>query len=527
MNGYFQLVNGDKGTEIRLIPPVGGENIRINEVKEYLAGLSISYDLPALNKVIANLTDVETTFLLNSEKSSAKQESFAIYLSTDKMEAVARFYPPSSDGELMTLDEIKTDLQMKGIVYGVDEGAIEKYVQNREYCKDIVIAKGKPVRHGTDARIEYYFNTDLKARPTLKEDGSVDFFNLNIINHCNAGDVLAKLILEDPGDYGKAVTGEAVRPRDVKKQRLQFGNNITRSEDKTILTSNVNGHVSLVDNKVFVSNVLEVENVDMETGNIEYDGNVQINGNVCSNFTIKAKGNVEVKGVVEGAYIEAGGDIVIARGMNGMSKGKLIAGGNVIAKFIENAMVSAEGYVESGSILHSKIMARTEINVDSKKGFITGGNVCATNKVNVKTLGSPMGADTIVEVGVNPSIKRRYQEVQKQLVDANKTLKSIEPILRNSMQKIMTGGLTTEQTAYMATLSDACEQKKAEIKACTKEIEDLQSVMEASVNAQVIVRGEVYPGTRIIISDATMVVKKTLKYCKFVKMSGDVKMTGI
>ncbi len=35
------------------------------------------------------------------------------------------------------------------------------------------------------------FNTDKKAKPTLKKDGSVDFFSLNILNHCGKGDVLS------------------------------------------------------------------------------------------------------------------------------------------------------------------------------------------------------------------------------------------------------------------------------------------------------------------------------------------------
>lgn len=528
MNGYFQVVNDDGGTSLRVVPPNGnGEKVQINEVMEYLTGQGISYDLHALNKVITNLNDSETTFLLTTEKTHAISGSLTVKISVDKMEAAVRFYPPSSDGKHLTVEDIISELKRNEVIYGIDAAVIEQYMKNREYCTDFIIARGKPPRHGTDARIEYYFNTDLKARPTQREDGSVDFFNLNTINHCCVGDVLAKLIKEDPGEYGKTVTGESVKPRDVKKARLQWGRNITRSEDKTILTSDVNGHVTLVDDKVFVSNVLEVENVDIATGNIEYEGNVQVNGNVCNNFSIKAQGNVEVKGVVEGAHIEASGNIVIARGMNGMGKGKLIAGGNVIAKFIENATVETQGYVESGSILYSHVSARTEINVQGKRGFITGGNVCATNKINVKILGSPMGADTVVEVGVNPTIKQRHQELQKQLMEANKSLKSIEPILKNTMHKLTTGGLTPEQRSYLGSLSHACEQKKKEVKECTKEIEDLESVMESSTNAQVIVQDEVYPGTRIVISDATMVIKKPMKYCRFVKSAGDVKMTGM
>ena len=54
--------------------------------------------------------------------------------------------------------------------------AIEEYIECRSYCTNVVLATGQEVRHGADGYIEYLFNTDLKARPTLHEDGSVDFF---------------------------------------------------------------------------------------------------------------------------------------------------------------------------------------------------------------------------------------------------------------------------------------------------------------------------------------------------------------
>ena len=136
-------------------------------------------------------------------------------------------------------------------------------------------------------------------------------------------------------------------------------------------------------------------NVDPSTGNIEYDGNVLVNGNVCTNFSVKAKGDVEVKGVVEGATVEAGGNITIARGMNGMGKGVLKCDGNVIAKFIENSDIEAGGYVETGSIMHSNVVAGSEIHVQGKKGFISGGKVTATTLIETRILGSDMGTSTI------------------------------------------------------------------------------------------------------------------------------------
>ena len=305
-------------------------------------------------------------------------------------------------------------------------------------------------RKGTDAKIEYFFETDLHAKPTLKEDGSVDFFHLNTLNHCKKGDILARLHPGDPGEYGTDIYQEKIKPRTIKQAVLKYGRNIMISDDRQVLTTQVNGHVSLVEGKVFVSDVLEVENVDNSTGNIEYDGNVMVNGNVCTNFKVKAKGDIEVRGVVEGAYLEAEGSVVIARGMNGMAKGTLKAGGNVIAKFIENSKVNAGGYVSAGSILHSEVTAGTEVIVSGKRGFITGGKVCAANLVQVKTLGSYMGADTLVEVGVDPNIKQRIQELQKAMTENKKEMDAMAPVLLGMAQK-MTHGVNLKQEQLKST----------------------------------------------------------------------------
>ena len=122
----------------------------------------------------------------------------------------------------------------------------------------------------------------------------------------------------------------------------------------------------------FVNDVYEVSDVDTSTGNIEYSGNVCVLGNVKTGFSIKADGDVEVRGVVENATVEATGNVTIARGMNGMSKGTITAGGNVVAKFLENANVNAGGYVHSEAILHSNVICKGEVTVTGKKGFIDG-----------------------------------------------------------------------------------------------------------------------------------------------------------
>ena len=525
MNGYFRLINQVDKTSIKFIPPSeGGKPIDINDVMEYMAMKGYSCDLQTLKKAVEASTEKETVLLLENNKRYSERECYKLTISPDKMKAFAKFFAASEGGEELTAGEIVRDLGAQGIKCGIKQDVIERFIQNREYCEEILLAEGVAPVQGKDAYIEYKFNTDRKAKPTLKEDGSVDFFNLNILNHCAKGDILAVLHPEEPGVDGENLFGERLRPADVKKETLKFGNNIEKSEDGLTLTSLVDGHVELVDGQVFVSDVLVVENVDNSTGNIEYEGSVQVNGNVFTNFTIRAHGDINVKGVVEGAQLYADGNIIIARGMNGMGKGTLDAKGNIVAKFLENATASADGYVASESILHSRVMARGEVNVDGKRGFITGGRVCAAAGINVKTLGSEMGADTIVEVGADPKVKNRIAQLQKLIEEDNKTLQTILPVLTAATQKISQGiKLSPDQVKQIHALDMTRQQKNAALKANEAELNELMEQSGDPTKAQVRVKGMVYPGTKICIDDVSMTVQKTAHYCRFIKERGDVK----
>lgn len=528
MNAAFQIICEESCTKLRLTPATdNGRSIDVSGLIDYLNFNRIEFQLPEINQVIHTFTE-ETIITLNDKHSHPIRESVVTEISEDGMTCIGKFTPPSDNGEKMNRAEIFNDLKHRGITYGIDEKAIDLFIAQRNYMEEFVIARGIEPVQGENAYIEYMFNTDLKARPTLLEDGSVDFFNLNIINHCNTGDLLARLHREIPGEFGYDVTGKKLKPADIRKMVLKFGRNVDISEDKTEIYAACSGHVSLVEGRVFVSDLMQVENVDPSTGNIEYEGNVQINGNVMTNFAVFAKGNVEVRGVVEGAEIVAGGNITIARGMNGMGRGKLKAGGNVVAQFIENSSVEAQGYVEAGSIMHSTVLAGTEVHVNGKKGFISGGKVSAATLIDVRILGSDMGTDTVVEIGVSPTAKRRHRELGG-LIDANnKTINRAIPILEAARDKYNSGiRLSEDQKDNIRGLSKVVRDKVSEIKSYTKELEDLSQIMSDEKNACVSVHDTVYPGTKIVISDVSKIIKDSMSYCRFIKDRGDVRVIGM
>lgn len=531
-NAFFQVGCSPKGMLLKITKEsFGGEAIDAKEVIDYLNKNRVLFSASDIAKAVEKLNSSgkkEQIVLLNKDLSSEIPESYILKSTPDKLTLSARFYPPSLHGNKLSPEEFMNDLRYKGVVHGVDEEAIRAFFDNRIYCTDVVVANGTPVIQGEHARIEYYFETELSLKPALNEDGSVDFSNLQTYTQCHKGDILARLFPAQKGTPGKNLFGEPIPPLEVKRASIKHGRNLSLSEDGLVLTADVSGHVSLVDDKVFLSDVLEIENVGPATGNIDYDGNVCVKGNVQENFEVKATGTVEVKGVVEGALIESGEDIIIARGMKGMGKGKIKAGRNIIAKFIENSDVSAESNVQTDSILHSNVMAGVDVIVSSHKGFITGGRVCAANKVVVKTLGTEMGADTIIEVGGDPNAKKRMAELQKLTQEATRAIEQARPVLENFAKKIQSGKeLSYDQKIYMQTLLDENNERKANLEKWLEEIDAIQLVLERTSDSCVDVTGEVYQGTRIYISDVSMMVKSTISYCRFIKREGDVKMVPL
>jgi hypothetical protein len=139
-----------------------------------------------------------------------------------------------------------------------------------------------------------------------------------------------------------------------------------------------------------------------------------------------------------------------------------------------------------------------------------------------------MGSDTVVEVGVDPTMKLRIQRLQKRITDLNKDIKATQPILNTMAQKIAAGvRMSPDQIKYVQNLTLENKARSEEVEASLTELEELQSQYERSGNAQVIVTGDVYAGTLIAIGDVSMTVRSSMSYCRFIKQGGEVKMTAI
>lgn len=529
MNGYFQLKIEENGVFVQLIPPVeDGEPIRISELMAYLTRLNLSgYDIPLLNKTLLALRE-PTLFKLTEGSFPPANAMAKVQIAPDRMSASVRLYPPSNQGKPFDKKDLLGELDLAGIKFGIAERIIDAIVENPVYCRDLQVAKGTEPAQGTDAKIEYFFETNPLSKPKLNEDGTVDFHQLNIFTRVEKGQLLAVLTPENLGESGCDVLGNPIQPHKVKTAKLKYGKGIRLSEDGLQIFSEVDGDVKLEQDTVQVSDSFTVSaDVDASTGDIIYDGNVIVNGNVRTGFNIHAKGDIQVKGVVEGADLYAGGNIVLSRGIQGMNRGRLEAMGDIVTKFIESATVKAGGNVRSGSILHSQVESGDTIICDGKKSFVIGGSLSAVNLIDVKAMGNQMGTITNVKLGVDLSVYEKLQIMKKEFNENISEIEKCNQVLILFKKRLDSGqGIPENKIPMIRSAGNSKIRLSERQEELTLQIEEARQLIEADTRGKLRVSDTIYPGVRILIANTSYVVRDVMKYSQFSLADGEVVVTS-
>ena len=520
-NGFFQLIHKEDGTYVKLYPAVAdGKKLNIEDVLEYLHRIKLEeIDTKKLNRVLLSLNREPIEYKITSESVYPENEYMKISINNDRTRAYAKIFPPSNKGKLITRAEIMGDLEHQGIRYGIIERNIDLYLKCRQFCTEFLVAKATEPIQGKDAEIIYHFSTEMSSKPTIKEDGSVDFHNIDNINHIEAGALLATLKPAELGKPGIDVTGAPIKQAKVAIKILKHGRNIHLSEDGTKMYSDVSGHVSLTEEQVFVSDTYEVPaDVGTATGDIMYDGNVHIKGNVITGFKVEAKGDIIVDGVVEGATLIAGGQIVLRRGIQGMNRGVLHAEKDIVTKFIENSEVYAGGSISTDAIMHSEVVAKGDIDSTGKRGLIIGGTVKSETNISMKVAGSTMGTKTFLEIGMVPALLAEYKELDKQMLDMSEEIEKHDKIVGVYASKVKKGEkLAEDKMKQYLVAKKSVELLQQNIENAERRSAELREEMEKHSHGRIKVSDIAYPGVKITITNANFTVRNEIRRTQFVK----------
>jgi uncharacterized protein (DUF342 family) len=450
----------------------------------------------------------------------------SVSVSPDGLEAVMTITAPRADGLPVSSVEAYQALTKQGVMWGIIPGAVESLVEEANRLSEgeaatAVVARGVAPQPGRDAVIHYDERLTLAGgQPAVRQDGSVDFFDLHLVRNVREGTVLAWKEPPTKGVHGVAVTGAQVSAPDGKDVTFRPGKGVRVSPDGGSLIADIAGHAVMArDGTISVSPIFEIMgDVDTSVGNIDFVGTVIVRGSINSGFTVRAGQNIEVWGGIEGATVEAGGDLIVRYGIQGAGRGRVVVGGKVQCKFLENADLRCRrDLIVVDGILHSRVRCGGKVQVVGRRGSIMGGQVKAAEEISTRYLGTPQSTTTEVEVGAAPELRDELEQCRRELLEAQEGLRKAQQVVT----------LLREQEARMPSLFS--EEKRQALMRALRSQYHFQGLIEQvsarkaeleealqQVNAgRIRVLDTAFPGVRVLIGNQHYLVVDDLQYVSF------------
>lgn len=420
-------------------------------------------------------------------------EYVSINVDNDEMSAdIFLVRPPSSD--FYNVPDLVEFAASEGVIFGINKCTLEETIRLKRWGEYIKFAEGIRPGEASNGYYDFKFNISPSKKPKLKPDGSVDYYNLNLVEITEKDELLVEYIPKVDGTEGRTVMGgyiPGMKAHDLPPLR---GKGFYLSEDKRQYFAEYAGKVELVMGHLTISNTHIIEgDVDLSTGNLELRGDLHIKGNVKSNMVVKATGNITIDGLVEAANIVAGKGILIKGGILGGEKATIKAIDSVFALFIESAYVESNACIQADSIVNSTIVAYNDINVFGKTACIIGGKLKANRYVKTKVIGSKKGVTTLIEVGV----PNDCQVEKKKYTDQVEELEEEEAKVEKLLEKLVKTG--DEMTEMFISTTRRKIELSAEIYRLKALIGELNTRITMGKDAQIIAEKKIFPGARIFI----------------------------
>ena len=407
----------------------------------------------------------------------------------------------------------------------------------------IPVARGTAFVEGRDAVFEWAVQIDSNKPGKILDDGTIDFRDRNLTTVAKEGDLLGKLVPPTLGTSGMDIYGtdlqapfplniEVITDSLIYAEPEEDGSMAFYCETGGGISSDTQLKVVKSRRQMRINiGIYPISNipgdVDYSTGNIDFNGDVVIDGSVQSQFSVKATGTITIGGYVEaGAYVTAGKDILIQRGVVGTNT-ELVAGGDVMSKFIQEATVRAGGDVKVGSyIFNASVRAGGQVFVpgmgEGKSRALVGGLVWGAKGITARSVGSPYNASTRLVVGVDPDQVNRADQVR-----AN--MRACEGKQRALLKTLGVDSLDLNLIKQKLARCASAKQKKSMLVAIKRiakiaeleriQQEELQQIADEqrklAVKTTINVLTDLFAGAEIRIGEQTEMIREDCARCSY------------
>ncbi|MDF0535499.1 FapA family protein [Shewanella sp. A32] len=437
--------------ELKIIPqthgPITEDALRqVLKLPEFSAMMPLEQAIKIAVKDVNNLSGKEEgNHELLFRVAERRDGQISIEVAKDKMQATMTIVAPWG-GKAITLPDVLQQLKQQNVAMGLSKQKIEVLLHTAATLKpgestSGVIAVGKPVVNGTHAKLERKvpLARERLLQPQEREDGTVDMRNLGSVVMVRPKDLLMVKTPATAGINGYNVNGEVIPAKAGKDLELKAGNGTEISADNpnVLLATNAGQPVEIRDG-MQVDDVLQIKNVDVSYGNVDFKGSVLISGDVCEGMQVRSSGDITVMGFVESSRLEADGDITVSKGVLGRQLGgnelstHLHAKGQITAQFVQYSHLESLGDVlVTKQLLHSHTITDAKLIVSDssgRRGDLVGGWVKAEQGIQAVTIGATADTKTELYCAMKlDDVKHRLKELDdsiRQLVVAKLDMES-------------------------------------------------------------------------------------------------------
>lgn len=456
-------------------------------------------------------------------------------LSKDATELNLDAYPHDHMGDDLNARKIAEDIAKiishPGLDYETIEQALLQSKTQGRVLKDVLLAKGKPPRHGEDGKLRMIAGKTASSG-AVRENGNIDYRERESHTSVQEGEILAELSEPGKGVPGTDIFGAEIPARDGKPVRFKAGKDVESASDEngtTVFTASVPGLLVVGKGSISITRVIEIDaDVNIGTGNVHADeGSVLVKGTVTSGSFVSAKEDVIVKAVVENANISAGRDLFVSGGII-MEKDALIeAGGDVHAKFLRNATIRAGGdVVVKVDIVNSDIQAGGKVIAASERGSISGGSITCGAGLETLTIGNENAVPTAICLqppDEDPAVERKKRALQERLAQMDRLIGSDDTTNTLLLAPEEDRLLLQELFKLRSKLLQKIQELDAEMQSAMDDIGDRLG------NLRIQARKTIHPGTTIYMANKQLTLNKAVSASKAIwdKENGAIALVGL
>jgi len=502
-DGTFQLFYKDGWACLTVFPPkTGGRPVYVENVSGRIQLLNIPV---VRQKVIRDIIENATghpSKLIQWPDGEKLGPGIDVKISEDSMSASVTITSERQGGEPLSKIMLENALREGGVLFGIQEETLNSILRKKIYGQSVLIAHGQPPIDEETAIIEYLFETD-RGRPFRElEFKRIDLKELNFIQNKDEGSVLARLLAPVNPEDGMDVRGTPLPARTGgTDSALKAGEGTILSPDGREIIAKVTGNVKLTPSGIIIEPLITVDNVDYSNGNMDFKGAVDVQGRIADGFIVKTEGDIQIGKSVSKINIISGGDMVLKAGISGNDEGIITCGGDLYAKYIENAKIYCKGniYVEE-AIMHSSIKCEKDIILSGKRAEIFGGQMAAGGSIRCKKLGSINEPPTELHLGLSLDDYKKQEALEEKIRINNLEIDKTDVQIRKIKSAIKKGAsvenaLEIPQEKLSAALIQL-EEKSAKLNTeVSKDLRDLhEMVREQNIdeNAHLAVEQQIF-----------------------------------